>query len=79
MDQYRPIFLTPTLLFRLISLNPDVVVAYAYSIPTIIAFVYCFLTGKSFVSLGGRHATYESRIAVEQNWVRRFIIPRAAA
>src|ERR1700676_1453487 len=37
LHQDRTIYLTPTLLFRLMSLKPDVVVAYAYSAPTIIA------------------------------------------
>src|SRR6202171_3139705 len=75
----RTIFLTPTLLFRLISLRPDVVIAYAYSIPTIIAFVYCRLAGKSFISWADGTPHTNQTLRVGQRWVRRFIIPRSDA
>lgn len=78
-DQARTIFLTPTLLFRLISLNPDVVIAYAYSIPTIIAFIYCWLTRKSFISWADGTLHSNRALKPEQRWVRRFVIPRAHA
>jgi glycosyltransferase involved in cell wall biosynthesis len=75
----RTIFLTPTLLFRLISLKPDVVIAYAYSVPTIIAFIYCRLAGKSFVSWADGTPHSNQTLRAEQKWVRRFIIPRSDA
>lgn len=75
----RTIYFTPTLLFRLIKLQPDVVVAYAYSLPTIIAFVYCWLTGKSFISWADGTPHTNQTLSAGQNFVRRFIIPRAHA
>jgi glycosyltransferase involved in cell wall biosynthesis len=75
----RTIYLTPTLLFRLMLLKPDVVVAYAYSIPTIIAFIYCRMAGKSFVSWADGTPHSNKTLRAEQRWVRRFIIPRADA
>ena len=75
----RAIFLTPTLLFRLIRLKPDVVIAYAYSIPTITAFIYCWFAGKSFISWADGTPRTDQVLSVEQKWVRRFIIPLADA
>ena len=77
--QDRTIFLTPTLLFRLIALKPDVVIAYAYSIPTVIAFIYCWLAGKSFISWADGTPHTNQTLRAEQKWVRRFIIPRSDA
>lgn len=75
----RMIFLTPTLLFRLFNLRPDVVIAYAYSVPTIIAFVYCRLAGKRFISWADGTPHSDQMLTSGQKRIRRFIIPRAKA
>lgn len=79
LHQERTIFLTPTLLFRLMSMKPDVVIAYAYSIPTIIAFIYCRLAGKSFISWADGTPHTNQSLGFEQKYVRRCIIPRSDA
>jgi glycosyltransferase involved in cell wall biosynthesis len=79
LHQERAIFLTPTLLFRLLALRPDVVIAYAYSIPTIIAFIYCRLAGKSFISWADGTPHTNQSLRFEQKCVRRLIIPRSDA
>jgi glycosyltransferase involved in cell wall biosynthesis len=79
LHQDRTIYLTPTLLFRLMSVKPDVVVAYAYSVPTIIAFIYCRLARKSFVSWADGTPHTNQTLRAEQKWARRFIIPRSDA
>lgn len=75
----RDVHLPVNLLWRLTRLRPQLVVAYAFSVPTWIAAFYCFLVGIPLVlwSEGTRHTEKEN--SKLQNLARRMVIPRAQA
>lgn len=75
----RNILLNPTLPWELLSLRPDVVVGYSFSIPTWIAFSYARLLRKGFVSWSGDTLHTERHLGAGQRLARRMIIPRADA
>jgi glycosyltransferase involved in cell wall biosynthesis len=75
----RIILFNPTLAWRLLRLWPDVVVGYAYSLPTWTAFAFARLFGKRFISWSTDTLHTERHIDRWQRLVRRVIIPRADA
>jgi glycosyltransferase involved in cell wall biosynthesis len=78
-DDPRIIIFNPGLFIRLLRLNPDVVVGYAYSIPAVTAFVYAKLFRKGFISWSSDTLHAERYLGRLQRFVRRVIIPRADA
>ena len=75
----RVILVNPTLGWRLLRLEPDVVVGYAYSVPTWTAFAFARLFGKRFISWSTDTLHTERHIGHWQSLIRRVIIPRADA
>jgi len=75
----RVILVNPTLWWRLVRLRPDVVVGYAYSLPTWTAFAYARCFGKKFISWSTDTLHTERYIDRGQRLIRRIIIPRADA
>lgn len=66
------------LLRRLAALRPDVVVCYAYSVPTLLAALYCSMTGKPYVSWSEGTEHTEQGLSRLQLMIRKFLVPRAA-
>ncbi len=78
-DQPRTILIPHGLLPALRRINPDIVVGYAFSIPTWIAFLYTRLFRKRFVSWSTDTLHTERHYGPIQRASRRLIIPRADA
>lgn len=78
-DQPRILLFNPTLLWRLLRLRPDVVVTYAFSVPTWTAALYCALTGTPYLSWNNDTPHTERHLGRLQRLSRRWLIPRAAA
>jgi glycosyltransferase involved in cell wall biosynthesis len=78
-DEPRIIIFNPGLFIRLLRLNPDVVVGYAYSVPAMTAFVYAKLFRKGFISWSSDTLHSERYLGRLQRFLRRAIIPRADA
>lgn len=75
----RIIFFNPTLFRRLMRARPDVVVTYAFSLPTWTALLYCRLAGRPFLSWSNDTPHTERHLDRLQRLSRRLVIARAAA
>ena len=75
----RIIFVNPTLLLRLIQYAPDVLVSFAFSIPTWTALAYASLTRTPLLSWLNDTLHTERHLGRLQRLSRRIVIPRAAA
>ncbi len=75
----RDLLIPWSLPLRLWRLSPAVVVGYAFSLPTLIAFVYAKLLGKRFVSWSTVTPHTEDGRSRMQRIMRRMVIPRADA
>lgn len=76
-DEWRFIRFNPTLLFHLIQLRPKVIIAYEYSIPSMIALLYCILTGCDYMIWSEMTAHTDRNLSKGQKWTRTVIIPRS--
>lgn len=75
----RQVLVNPTLLFRLIRIRPEVVVGYAYSLPTWTAFAYAKVSGARFISWCTDTLHTERYLGWLQKRIRRLIVPKASA
>lgn len=75
----RSIIINPTLFFQLFHLKPDVIVTYAYSIPTLIAFIYAKLFRKKLVSWTTLTPHVDRNTGTLQRLMRRLIIDEASS
>lgn len=76
-NEWRFIRLNPTLFFHLMRLRPKVIIAYEYSIPSIIAMMVSTLTGCKLLIWSEMTAHTDSQLSKGQEWMRKRIIPRA--
>jgi glycosyltransferase involved in cell wall biosynthesis len=78
-QEWRTIWINPTLFFHLRSLRPDVVVGYEYSVPSLTSLFYAGRSGCPYVvwTEGTPHS--ERDLTWGQRSTRRLIIPRARA
>jgi glycosyltransferase involved in cell wall biosynthesis len=75
----RTILINPGLFSNLRRFRPDAVVAYAFSVPTWMAFLYTRVFRKAFISWYEDTPHTEAHLSPRQRWIRRRIIPRADA
>ena len=76
-DEWRFIRINPTLFFHLLQLRPEVIIAYEYSVPSIIAMLYCMIRGCKLIIWSEMTAHADSQLSRGQEWTRKLIIPRA--
>jgi glycosyltransferase involved in cell wall biosynthesis len=74
----RRLIVNVTLFWRLIRLNPDVIVGYAFSLPAWTAYFYSRLFRKPYVCWSTDTLHTESLMNAVQRFSRRMIIKRAA-
>lgn len=75
-DEWRIIRINPGLLFSLQKLNPTLIIAYEYSIPTTIALLYSKLSGCKLMIWSEMTAHTDRQLGRGQEMMRRLIIPR---
>jgi len=78
-DQWRTTLIPTTLFPELIRYNPGIVVGYAFSIPTWIAFMYTRLFRKRFISWSTDTLHTERYYGFLQRSSRKLIVPKANA
>ncbi len=78
-DEWRTIFINPTLLMHLARLRPQVIIGYEYSAPALTAMLYARLSGAGYIvwTEGTPHS--ERHLTPGQRFTRRLIIHRAQA
>jgi len=76
-DEWRFIRFNPTLLFELMKRRPDLIIAYEYSLPTIIAMIYTKIFRCKLMIWSEMTAHTDRQLSKGQEIMRRQIIPRA--
>jgi glycosyltransferase involved in cell wall biosynthesis len=76
-DEWRFIRFNPTLFLNLFRKHPHVIIAYEFSVPSIIALLYCMITGCKLVIWSEMTAHTDSQLSRGQELTRKIIIPRA--
>jgi len=77
--EFRRIIINPWLLIKLIARRPDVIIAYEYSIPSLIALFACKLIGARFIIWTDMTAHTERNLTRGQQLTREIIRPHADA
>lgn len=70
----RTVHINPGLIFHLLKKNPDVIISAEYSLPTFLAFSYCKLFKKRFISWSEGTPFTERNITLFQKILRKLII-----
>jgi glycosyltransferase involved in cell wall biosynthesis len=77
-NEWRFIRFNPTLFFHLLRLRPKLIVAYEFSVPSILTMLYCIMTGCKLIIWSEMTAHTDSNLSRGQEWTRKLIIPRAS-
>jgi glycosyltransferase involved in cell wall biosynthesis len=78
-DEWRTIYINPTLPLVLAELRPDVVVGYEYSVPAMVALMCTRARRVAYVEWTDCTSQVERNLTHGQRWTRRWIIPRSQA
>lgn len=78
-DEWRTIYINPTLFLHLMRLRPDAIVGYEYSAPALTALLYARIRRVAYTVWTDCTRYAERDLTRGQRWTRRLILPRALA
>lgn len=78
-QEWRTLYVNPTLLAHLVRLSPDVVVGYEYSLPALVGLAYSHSRHSGYVTWSECTARSDRRLSRGQRFTRRIVVPHADA